>query len=181
MTESGRPSGCIMYIFPFSLYSIMARFTATLGASISKSGQPIAVDYKLVNLHRGENIKEWYLFGLNRKGQARSEPTCLDFSILISSLQVPSMTVEGQSLPITDSLEISYWFCKYYPGLLPDELSQKIRTYLDALHAIEALSLSAPRPAQPQEDHIDPAIDEILERVNISEEYRRALEQKKEL
>ncbi len=54
-------SDYVLYVFPFSLYSIMVRFTASLGAASVTDGSGVAIENKLVNLHRNENISEWYL------------------------------------------------------------------------------------------------------------------------
>ncbi|KAI0129753.1 hypothetical protein BJ170DRAFT_617442 [Xylariales sp. AK1849] len=158
MAEETKPLECTMYIFPFSLYSIMARFTAVLGAMTGESTK--IIKNRLVNLHGDENIEEWYLLSVNPKGQ------------------VPAMTVGGVSTPIADSLDISYWFCDVYPGLLPEKHRSLIRNILGELHSIEGMSLSAPRPEQPEVDNEDPAVDTLLAKTNISSEYRYALEYK---
>ncbi|KAH6644959.1 hypothetical protein BKA67DRAFT_586560 [Truncatella angustata] len=162
MDEQSRASHCTMYIFPFSLYSIMAKFTAALGPFTKEETLPLSVEYRLVNLHRGENLSEAYLM-LNPKGQ------------------VPSMSVQGRPEALTNSQAISYWFCELYPKLLPKAHREVIEVLLGQLHSIEGLSLSAPRPEDPQEDNVDPACDNLLARTGISDEYRRALEYKKEV
>ncbi|KAK9419691.1 hypothetical protein SUNI508_07177 [Seiridium unicorne] len=163
MAEKGEPLECTLYIFPFSLYSIIARFAATLGAYTDQSNTSIVIEHRLVNVHRDENIDEPYLLGLNPKGQ------------------IPTMTVEGLSSPIADSLDISYWICQIYPKLLPEKHQSKIQSLLSQLHSIEALSLSAARPEHEKEDVVNPACDNALARTDISEPYRRALEYKKEV
>lgn len=60
-----------LYIFPFSLYSIMARLTIVLGMTHPHRPPTRAlprVDLKLLNLHRDENLSEEFL-KLNPKGQ----------------------------------------------------------------------------------------------------------------
>jgi hypothetical protein len=91
------------------------------------------------------------------------------------------MVVEGLVSPIADSLSISYWFCDVYPELLPETHGSQIRTLLSQLHSIEALSLSAARPEQPEEDIVDPSCDQVLGRTDISDAYRHALQCKKEV
>lgn len=95
--------------------------------------------------------------------------------------QIPTMVVEGEPAPVPDSLNISYWFCSVYPRLLPQTQEAKIKNYLSQLHSIEAISLSAARPEQPQEDNLPTACDEMLANTGISDEYRLALEHKKEV
>lgn len=89
------------------------------------------------------------------------------------------MTVEGFPQPLTDSLDISYWFCSVYPRLLPAQHESFIQRILREIHSIEGLSLSAARPKQPQEDVVNPACDTILVKHDINEQYREALQYKK--
>lgn len=71
MADDNEVLRCTLYIFPFSLYSIMARFTAALGASTVPGTRAIIIEPRLVNLHRNESIAERYLLELNPKGQVR--------------------------------------------------------------------------------------------------------------
>ncbi|KAG8421636.1 hypothetical protein J3458_003500 [Metarhizium acridum] len=61
-----------LHMFPFSLYSIMSRFTYILGKSHLPTDAPLIhqsrLDLKLVNLHRYGNISEEYP-KINPKGQ----------------------------------------------------------------------------------------------------------------
>lgn len=68
-----------LYVFPFSLYSIMARLTYAFGQTETKPnserrGEQMRLVNKLVNLHRNENIAEQYLLSINPKGQV----CCID-------------------------------------------------------------------------------------------------------
>lgn len=72
MDEQSDTIKCTLYIFPFSLYSIMARFTAALGAKSGEATKPISVEHRLVNVHQNENVAEWYLLSINPKGQVSS-------------------------------------------------------------------------------------------------------------
>lgn len=66
------PQAYILHVFPFSLYSIMARFTYVLARSTeSPASNDIVFENKLVNLHHDENIAEDYLVQVNPKGQVR--------------------------------------------------------------------------------------------------------------
>lgn len=89
------------------------------------------------------------------------------------------MTIEGTATPITDSLDISYWLCNLLPHLLPLEHEPTIRRLLRDLHAIEGISVTIRRRDGPEEDLIDPCVDDALARDDISPEYRQALEAKK--
>lgn len=63
----------ILHVFPFSLYSIMARYTHALGCAYSheKPDEFLNINLKLVNIHRNGNITEDYLLNVNPKGQVR--------------------------------------------------------------------------------------------------------------
>lgn len=60
----------VMHIFPFSLYSIMARLTYAF-AKITRTESKIIIVNELVDLHRDENISEEFLLHINPKGQVR--------------------------------------------------------------------------------------------------------------
>lgn len=61
-----------LHVFPFSLYSMMARFTYVLARSTeSHAGSKIQLENKLVNLHHDEHVTEEYLLHINPKGQVR--------------------------------------------------------------------------------------------------------------
>ncbi|KAK8015848.1 Thioredoxin-like protein [Apiospora marii] len=100
-------------------------------------------------------------------------------ALSIQRCQVPAMMVEGRAAPITDSLDISYWLCDMFPQLLPSQHEATIRRLLRDLHAIEGISVTIRRREGPEEDLIDPCVDNALARDDISLEYRQALEAKK--
>lgn len=59
---------------PFSLFSIMVRFTYVLGrSSADNTTDGVRIEYKLVDHHRYENLGENYLININPKGQVRPE------------------------------------------------------------------------------------------------------------
>lgn len=57
-----------LHYFPFSLYSLMARFGFVLGQTLNPETAP-RLHVRLVNLHRDENYSEPYLTRVNQKGQ----------------------------------------------------------------------------------------------------------------
>ena len=89
------------------------------------------------------------------------------------------MTGPSLAAPLADSRDISYWLCTHYPGLLPAAHESAIREMLARQHAVNAYALSVP-----VEDRVEvmptPAIDALLARDDISPEYRRALETKRD-
>lgn len=154
----------VLYVFPFSLYSIMVRFTLALGNTYYKPSRGLVVENRLVNLHEDEEMTEWYL-KINPKGQ------------------VPAMTANVLPSPMPDSLDMSYHFVEhYYPGLLPEAHRQLIQDLLSKIHDIEGSSLTIKEPRKELTIEVpNPGLDELLARTDISNEYRRALEYKKEL
>lgn len=154
----------VLYIFPFSLYSIMVRFTIALGNTYHKTSRVPVVENRLVNLHDDEEMTEWYL-KINPKGQ------------------VPAMTANVLASPMPDSLDMSYHFVEqYYPGLLPEVHREIIQDLLSRVHAIEGSSLTIKEPRQELTVEVpNPGLDVLLARTDISDEYRRALEYKKSL
>lgn len=66
---------CTLYCYPFSLYSIMVRYLIQLA---KKSGEPhdttssaLRIRERALDLDHDENIAEWYILNVNRKGQVR--------------------------------------------------------------------------------------------------------------
>lgn len=101
--------------------------------------------------------------------------------------QVPAVTGPKLPTPLTDSVDISYWLCGHYSNLLPPSHESTIRDMFTKLHDIRFFALSARRDSMPPEwqtNGIPPtAIDALLAKPDseISPEYRRALETKREL
>jgi hypothetical protein len=58
-----------LYHFPFSLFSIMVRYAVALRGEPGDENQRMEISQKTVNLHRDENLSEWYLTKVNPKGQ----------------------------------------------------------------------------------------------------------------
>jgi hypothetical protein len=161
-----------LLIFPFSLYSIMARFAIELGKQYHQgpNGVPNIV-HKLLNLHRDENLSEWFLTEINPNGQ------------------VPVMTREWRSgstkprLEVTpESTAISKFFGEnFFPGLLGGSHKGEVDRLLGKLHEIQAFSLSIKSPTKEQAVEVpDPGLNELLSRTDLSDKYRRALEYKKQ-
>lgn len=171
-TENSDGGPFTLLVFPFSLYSIMARFAIELGKEYHQgpNGSPNIV-HKLLNLHRDENLSEWFLTEINPNGQ------------------VPVMTREWRSgsakphLEVTpESTAISKFFGEnFFPGLLGGQYKGDVDRLLGQLHQIQAFSLSIKSPTEQQAVEVpDPGLNDLLARADISDKYRRALEYKKE-
>lgn len=160
-----------LLIFPFSLYSIMARFAIELGKEYHQGSNGVPkISHKLIDLHRDENLEEWFLTEINPTGQ------------------VPVMTQErgnGSTKPrleiTTESVVISKFFGeKFFPGLLGGAHTEEVDRLLAKIHEIQAFSLSVKSPTKEQAVEVpDPGQDERLARTDISDKYRRALEYKR--
>ncbi|KAE8352311.1 hypothetical protein BDV28DRAFT_158010 [Aspergillus coremiiformis] len=141
------PSDPCLYVFPFSMSSIMVQFTVALALrDKSHSSRKLArMNYRLVNLHRNENLEEGYLRHVNPRGK------------------VPALTARSLPVPLTDSLSISYWLCEQQPSLIPETHRRTIQRLLSQLHRIQA------------DNNPNPAVDDLLAREDITAEHRRAL------
>lgn len=146
-----------LYYFPFSLYSIMVRFGFEIAASLDPQTSP-KYQLKLLNLHEDEEVSEVYLTEVNSKGQ------------------VPALTSPSLPAPITDSRDISKWLCDQQPLLVPAEHRETIDRLIEALYAFHAMAVSIP---EKDRIHGVPNVAAaMLERSDISEKHRRALEMK---
>lgn len=169
--DSSQEGPYTLLIFPFSLYSIMARFSIELGKEYHQGPNGVPnITHKLINLHRDENLEEWFLTEINASGQ------------------VPVMTREwrdGSTRPrlevTTESVVISKFFGeKFFPGLLGGAHQEEVDRLLAKIHEIQAFSLSVKNPTKEQAVEVpDPGQDERLARTDISDKYRRALEYKR--
>jgi hypothetical protein len=68
MAAAITPRTYTLYVFQFSLYSMMTRFTANLGAKTVPTGTGPRIELKLVNLLKQEQFTEDYL-AINPTGQ----------------------------------------------------------------------------------------------------------------
>ena len=66
---------CTLYCYPFSLYSIMVKYLIRLIERSAKShdgaSRALKIRERLLDLQHDENIAEWYILDVNRKGQVR--------------------------------------------------------------------------------------------------------------
>jgi len=77
--------------------------------------------------------------------------------------------------PMADSLKITLYMAKRYPDLIPGAHAAEIHRFLTDLHALNYFSLSFPGRAGAGE-HLENTVRERLEKKDISERYRQALE-----
>lgn len=149
-----------LYSSPFSLYSMMARHTVQLGPTTPHARPPRKITLSFVNHSINENLNEDYL-RVNPKGQ------------------VPAMTGTVLEQPLTDSCAISLHLAeKHYPAMLPVEHAAVIRDLLQRIHDIYGLSFSNKNPTAEMTQHNPSPVEGILQRTDLSPEYRVALEAK---
>lgn len=160
-----------LLIFPFSLYSIMARFAIELGKEYHQGPNGVPdIAHKLIDLHRDENLEEWFLTEINPSGQVPVMTREWRNGLEMTRLQVT-----------TESVLISNFFgANFFPGLLGGAHRGEVDRLLAKIHEIQAFSLSIKSPTKEQAVEVpDPGQDERLARTDISDKYRRALEYKK--
>ncbi|KAK5998772.1 hypothetical protein PT974_01154 [Cladobotryum mycophilum] len=145
-----------LHYFPFSLYSLMARFGFVLGQKLNPQTAP-RLQIKLVNLHREENFSEEYLTLINKKGQ------------------VPSLT-SASSPSLDDSHDIARWLCQRQPELLPEEYKDIILRLMEKLYSFHAMALSIGPETRKHGIGIPNQAAALLENPDLSENHRRALE-----
>jgi hypothetical protein len=97
------------------------------------------------------------------------------------TIQVPALTSPSLPEPITDSLEITTFLTKKYPGLVPEAYSESILALLTELHEIQPFSLCVSQIYNTPEGVRNVGLDYLLSRSDISDEYRRALQFKSQL
>ncbi|KAL4883542.1 hypothetical protein BJY04DRAFT_206436 [Aspergillus karnatakaensis] len=142
-----------LYIYPFSIQSIVVQFTIVfaLRGKSRPTRELSSLGYRLVNIERNENLREWYLLNVNPLGR------------------VPTLTSKSFPSPLTDSLGIVYWICDQYPALLPKEHQTEICRLLSELND-HLDGLSSPNPA----------VEDFLTSHDITPAHRQALEYKRD-
>ncbi|KAL4781270.1 hypothetical protein BJX76DRAFT_21288 [Aspergillus varians] len=142
-----------LYIYPFSIQSLVVHFTLVLAlrGKLRASRELSHVSYRLVNLEKNENLREWYLVDVNPLGR------------------VPTLTSKSLPSPLTDALSIIYWVCDHCPSLLPKAHQTEICRLLSQLHeTLDGFSAA------------NPAVEDFLTNHDITPTHRRALEYKRE-
>jgi glutathione S-transferase len=143
---------------------MMARHTVQLGPTTHNAMPPKSITLFFINHKAHENLNEEYLIKINPKGQ------------------VPAMTGNFLERPLTDSRSISLHLAeKHYPSMLPEKHAAVIRDLFERLHAVYGLSISNKNPTPEMTNYNPSPVEKILERTDISPQYRAALEKKLDL
>ncbi|KAF7548073.1 hypothetical protein G7Z17_g7281 [Cylindrodendrum hubeiense] len=144
-----------LHYFPFSLYSLMVRFSFVLGESLNPNTAP-KLKVRLVNLHREDHLSETYLTLVNTKAQ------------------VPVLTSPALQASLEDSQSISLWLCRKQPELIPEEHEEAISCLMDKICSFQVEPLVV--PAENRQYGLPNEAAALLEKNGLSPKYRRALE-----
>ena len=94
----------------------------------------------------------------------------------IDTAKVPALTSRALASPLTDSHDISKWLCEKQPELVPEYHRITIQKIMDKLYSFHAMALTIGRE---QKKHgIPNRAAELLEKKDLTEHHRRALEMK---
>ena len=158
----------------------MVRYTLALRGTPESPETAIMVEEKYVDIYVYEQLSEKFLLQVNPKGQVSPlsyHPIKIDIYYYIAGACGHFIyTAEPSHI----SLEITYFLCKRYPQLSPSPYRKIIARLLKDLHAIQYLSLSF-SSAEKRAEGITIAIDKLLGRSDLSDEYRAALVFKRQL
>ncbi|KAJ9421280.1 hypothetical protein FOXG_02660 [Fusarium oxysporum f. sp. lycopersici 4287] len=150
-----------LYSSPFSLYSMMARHTIQLGPTTHDATPPKSITLHFINHKAHENLSEDYLINVNPRGQ------------------VPAMKGNLLNETLTESRAISLHLAeKHYPAMLGGKYENVVRDLFKRLHAVYGLSISNPNPTAEMTQRNPSPVEKILQRTDISPQYRAALEVK---
>jgi glutathione S-transferase len=123
MTSQGEPTH-ILYHHPYSIFSIMARYTFACRGAPKDSKHEMRLKEEVVDIMHGGQLSEHYLCDVNAKGE------------------VPVLAPLPDGKPLPDSLNITYAFAESYPAILPSEHGAEIKKLLEELHQISVYSLT---------------------------------------
>ncbi|KAK4498463.1 hypothetical protein PRZ48_011121 [Zasmidium cellare] len=159
------PIPVTVYYSHESLASYMLRYTLAIRGPPTNPENEITISEKKVDIHfTMEQASEFYLLNVNPKGK-------------VPALTSPSPLIPS---PMPDSLAITNFFSATFPSLKPPSHSTQIDDILNRIHApLPYFILSfGGHPAAHVPKGFEGAVRGLLERGDLSGEYRRALEYK---
>ena len=152
----------VLYHHPFSVCSIMVRYTFALRGAPGNEASEIRLEERVCDILRGEQLSEHYLCDINANGEV--------------PVLVPDISESSNGQPIPESVDITYYIANQYPSLLPKEHEDEIKRLLEALHHINFFSLTFTGKQDGPRSRI--AQLQRLLQGNISDKYRVAIERK---
>lgn len=139
----------------------MARHTTQLGPTTHGATPPKSITLHFIDHKAHENLGEDYLINVNPRGQ------------------VPAMQGNLLKETLTESRAISLHLAeKHYPAMLGDKCENTVRDLFERLHAVYGLSISNPKPTAEMTRRNPSPVEKMLQRTDISPQYRAALEAK---
>ncbi|KAI1209015.1 uncharacterized protein F4807DRAFT_107105 [Annulohypoxylon truncatum] len=151
-----------LYTYTCSICAIMVQMTYEMRGSPREGRPDLKLERKQVDIGPTgrEQLSEFYLLKVNPKGTV---PVLVNEKLL--------------DKPMPESVDISYYIADWYPSLLPPQHKQVIHELMEELHQISYKLLTfGTRTKFPEV-----AVNWMRERINrtdISDEYRKALEYK---
>lgn len=89
---------------------------------------------------------------------------------------MPALTSPALASPFTDSYDISKWLCEKQPELIPEDHREIIQKMMEKLYSFHAMTLTI-GPDERKHGILNRAA-ELLEKKDLTERHRRALELK---
>jgi glutathione S-transferase len=132
-----------LYFFPYSICSIMVRYTLALRGPAGNEADVMVVQEEEVDITADAQLTELFLCEVNAKGQVhQSQSSTKTLGKLTSLTQVPVLTSPVLPTPLADSLDITKYLIQQYPSLVPEAYKEQILDLLEKLHQISYFSLT---------------------------------------
>ncbi|KAI2473607.1 hypothetical protein F4781DRAFT_419384 [Annulohypoxylon bovei var. microspora] len=151
-----------LYTYTYSICALMVQMTYEMRGTLREGRPDMKLEFKLTDISpRGrEQLSEFYLLKVNPKGTV---PVLVNEKVL--------------DKPMAESVDISYYIADWYPTLLPPQHKQVIEELMHELHEISYKLLTFGTQTKYPNSAFDWMRGQI-ERTDISDEYRKALEYK---
>ncbi|CAJ2500532.1 Uu.00g033850.m01.CDS01 [Anthostomella pinea] len=153
------PRSYNLYHHPYSVCSIMVRYTLALAGEPRDTDSAMDIEEKVIDIFHNAQLDEEYLCNVNPKGQ------------------VPVLKSSSLVKPLPDSVAITHFIAEHYPALFPAAHAPEITRLLKELHRLNFFSLCFGNRPQVAQGFVK-ALHDRLGREDITKEYRRALEYK---
>jgi glutathione S-transferase len=150
----------ILYHDWHSICSIMARYVYAIRGEPRADSAELQMTEQVCSLRAGEQLTEHFLCDINNNGEV--------------PVLVPA---NGEQEAISDSVDITWLFADYFPGLLPKEHEGEIKRLVTELHAkVNFFSLTFEGKPEVQQRNMAALRSRLYD--DISDEYRKVLEHK---
>jgi glutathione S-transferase len=149
-----------LYTYKHSICAIMVQMTYAMRSAPREGFPEMKMEYRQVDIsmEAHEQLDETFLCEINPNGVV---PVLYNHRVL--------------EKPMPESVDISYYICKWYPSLLPVQHEQVIRDLITELHGINYRLLTFGIVTKYPKTNVT-FIKDTLARPDISDRYRKALE-----